>query len=688
MKKAILSVTLLLLIISFVDVNAIDLSKCITYDVPEQEMERQFGAQPPSKLTRQDSLEVASYRFEGETFRVLTILVDWIDRPATHSAETIEEMMFSRNTYPGGSLADYFDEVSFGQIEIVGDVYGWHTDSYYPGANYNFNDLLYDLDPVIDYSQYDGDDDGHVDAIIFIRSGNGKEDTGLPFDIWSFAVYYPGSWALGPFDGVRVSRWCTAPETIPLRGPIDPTEFSGVDELNSISTAAHELTHNLGLPDLYDYDDKLVVSTFSTPDDNNDHPFVDWCLMGYNGYGLMAIKKDLPHICGWSKKELKWISPVILGEGEYTDLVINNIETTNENSLYQIPIGTSNEYFLLEYRNPQSSGLFDKVDSDFSVYLYPDLSIGADTLDRGLLITHVDGAFSTYSRFNNGTPEYPHYAVQVKDAGYNPARDATTNPLGHVTDSAQWWYPYETRKAALFSSEVPGQELFSPDTYPNSDGYDYPSGITVLVDSMVDEKLYAHVWVDPDMDDFVGDADNCPYDYNPEQTDSDGDGNGDPCDKCPGSDDNADFDADTIADNCDNCPNEPNTDQVDTDFDDLGDVCDNCPDNANSNQLDTDDDEVGDICDNCVYFYNPLQIDSDEDGIGDACGFVCGDANGDEDVNILDIVLLINFKYKNGTEPSILFSADVNKDFNIDILDIVLLINSEYKNGVEPDCWR
>jgi hypothetical protein len=66
--------------------------------------------------------------------------------------------------------------------------------------------------------------------------------------------------------------------------------------------------------------------------------------------------------------------------------------------------------------------------------------------------------------------------------------------------------------------------------------------------------------------------------------------------------------------------------------------------------------------------------------------FLCGDLNDDGDVNILDIVNLINYKYKEGPEPDPLISADVNSDGNVDILDIVRLINYKYKEGPEPDC--
>jgi hypothetical protein len=66
--------------------------------------------------------------------------------------------------------------------------------------------------------------------------------------------------------------------------------------------------------------------------------------------------------------------------------------------------------------------------------------------------------------------------------------------------------------------------------------------------------------------------------------------------------------------------------------------------------------------------------------------FICGDVDGDEQVNILDIVFLINYKYKAGPAPDPLQSADVNSDGDINILDIVYLINYKYKGGPAPDC--
>ncbi len=171
-------------------------------------------------------------------------------------------------------------------------------------------------------------------------------------------------------------------------------------------------------------------------------------------------------------------------------------------------------------------------------------------------------------------------------------------------------------------------------------------------------------------DDFDDDgnednSDNCPFDFNADQSDADGDGFGDVCDFCPnaaatlvdgvriqrdtdgdglGDECDDDADGDGIPNASDNCPLVINPGQRDSDGDGQGDACDsdddndgcldavdNCPTIADANCTDTgavvpnecfpDDDADGieDARDNCPGTPNQDQRDTDNDGIGDAC---------------------------------------------------------------------
>jgi len=472
-----------------------DLDYVYIRDMPKERIKEHFGREVGLKLRPNELAKLATYRFTGDEVRLLAVLVDWSDRVGQYTPETFENFFFSHDVFPGGSVAEYFEEASYGQITVTGEVIGWiNAGSYTP--YYDFTNLFEVLDPIVDFSQYDGDGDGNVDAICFIRSGNGEEDSQDPNDIWSYAMISYVGW--GPYDGVKILQWNTSPETRPLRYESNPMEFSGESTLNRIRVFCHELSHNLGLPDLYDYDSKLDEATYYTPNDYNDHPLYDWCLMGYYGYGYFSLGSDVPgHLCGWNKMQLGWVEPLVLPEDFEGVIEITNFETNDDSLLFKLPINESEgEYFLLEYRNPRSSARFDKLDSDFSCYFFPYLSYGCDTMDRGLLITHVHDSLVPIEEWfglNDGTPTYAHYTVMVEDAGYNPARPHTYNPEGHVTDSSQWWYPYETRKGALFSSDVEGQRIFGPTTTPNSNGYGGYSAIYVEVMGMDDERITVYV---------------------------------------------------------------------------------------------------------------------------------------------------------------------------------------------------
>jgi hypothetical protein len=66
--------------------------------------------------------------------------------------------------------------------------------------------------------------------------------------------------------------------------------------------------------------------------------------------------------------------------------------------------------------------------------------------------------------------------------------------------------------------------------------------------------------------------------------------------------------------------------------------------------------------------------------------FICGDANSDLGINILDVTYIVNYLYKNGPAPDPEISADADGSGGINILDVTHLVNYLYKNGPDPIC--
>jgi hypothetical protein len=71
-----------------------------------------------------------------------------------------------------------------------------------------------------------------------------------------------------------------------------------------------------------------------------------------------------------------------------------------------------------------------------------------------------------------------------------------------------------------------------------------------------------------------------------------------------------------------------------------------------------------------------------------ACSYiVSGDANGDGQVELSDVVYIINYLYKGGSAPEcdpVTDCGDVNNDEIVDISDVLYLINYLYKGGPPP----
>ena len=62
----------------------------------------------------------------------------------------------------------------------------------------------------------------------------------------------------------------------------------------------------------------------------------------------------------------------------------------------------------------------------------------------------------------------------------------------------------------------------------------------------------------------------------------------------------------------------------------------------------------------------------------------CGDANGDNGVNVGDAVFLINYVFKGGQPPNPLCIGDANGDGGVNVGDAVYLIAYVFRGGPAP----
>ena len=283
----------------------------------------------------------------------LVILVNFQDLSilSDNKQSDFDDLMNGDNyTYDGatGSVRKYFIDQSNRKytpiFDVVGPVTLPNNMSHY-GGNDRFGSDLRPGDMIVeacsianalhnvDFTQYDNDNDGYVDFVYVIYAGKGEADGGTENTIW------PHSWDLESaeyyhncsydenkrkFDGKKLYQYACS-------GEID-----GAGARTGIGTIAHEFSHVIGLPDLYDTADNTGKNR-STPR--------GWHVMDYGSYNNDG--KTPPNYTIYDKYYLGWETPTNLGNmaqvltmeaGEGYQLSSSNslLDATSTNTVYYI----------------------------------------------------------------------------------------------------------------------------------------------------------------------------------------------------------------------------------------------------------------------------------------------------------------------------------------------------------------
>lgn len=267
--------------------------------------------------------------------KILVVLMDFPDKRFTKTQQDFYALMNEKGYDKDGacgSVSDYYEEVSLGQLHLDINVVGPFTAQSYStvyGAGDDtqtyrlVQEAIQAADPVVDFSQYDSDNDGYVDNVHIIYAGHGEEAGGGRECIWAHASVVNNTKA----DNKMVSRYSCSPE---LRS-------SGGSNMTRIGVICHELGHAFGCMDYYDTNygtNDLFVGTGN------------WDVMANGNWNEDGARPPRfnPYVACY---DFGWISPIVLSTP--SEIVLKK----NQAEVYRVNTREDNEYFLLENRQNQ-----------------------------------------------------------------------------------------------------------------------------------------------------------------------------------------------------------------------------------------------------------------------------------------------------------------------------------------------
>ncbi len=345
------------------------------------------------------------------------------------------EQGFSERGFKG-SVSDYFHDQSNGLLQLTFDVVGpvlVSNDYEYYGKNVPPDDYdahpdemvveaCQQVDEEVNFADYDWDGDGYVEQVVVIYAGQGEANGGGKTTIW------PHEWELtesdyGKYlqlDKVRISTYACS------------SELSTPTRIDGIGTICHEFSHCLGLPDMYDEDQRNYGMGYWDIMDNG-------C---YNGNGFQPAG-----FTAYEKMYCGWLEPTVLSR----DTLISGVEPLSEGGEAFIIYNDAHpdEFFMLENRQMTS---WDK-----------------SLPGSGLLVYHVDynadawfwnvvNSYTTYYDIYNKEYTNDHERCSVVQADNNKSK----LPKGLAGDT----YPYQLNDS-LTAFSKPATTLFHEDLQGN-----------------------------------------------------------------------------------------------------------------------------------------------------------------------------------------------------------------------------
>lgn len=383
------------------------------------------------------------------TRKVLVILMQFQDRGFTKSKVEFDRLFNEQNYREDGAIGsvhDYYNWASYGQLNLQSDIVGPytadHTMSYYGGnSGIGGNDINpYELfceainyaEKEVNLSDYDTDEDGYVDNIHIIYAGYGEEAGASPNAIWAHEMTFRTI----TIQGMKIDRYSCAPELRENRG----------NGISRIGPHCHEIGHALGAMDFYDTDYKTGGE--------------------YSGTG----KWDIMASGSWNNDGIApadfnpYVKVYNFGWTEAKSLVLDTINAIGVSSeignIYRVNTGTNNDYFLLENRDQQG---FHSAEPG-----------------KGLLIFHIGPNLETRASTNTINSTYPQQCYVVCASSTYKTPSKKTASYGDI-NSAGCPYPGTTRNTDFNETSIPAALTVSGhDTGINISGIRYDGDIIVF----------------------------------------------------------------------------------------------------------------------------------------------------------------------------------------------------------------